>query len=175
MDILDKETEIELSEINNPISYTQLKVGGNGNNFQEFVSVGFGVRLPLKGDKKLDLNELAFEKMEASGEYSILKEKLTYEQQQLIERTNQLITQKQFLQKQLKNSQAVFVLEKLLETDGSNPSDILDLKEIIIKKEQKINQIDFEILAIYVEWLAVSNKMMERPLQNHLVSEVSFF
>jgi hypothetical protein len=175
MDILDKETEIELSEINNPISYTQLKVGGNGNNFQEFVSVGFGVRLPLKGDKKLDLNELAFEKMEASGEYSILKEKLTYEQQQLIERTNQLITQKQFLQKQLKNSQAVFVLEKLLETDGSNPSDILDLKEIIIKKEQKINQIDFEILAIYVEWLAVSNKMMERPLQNHLVREVSFF
>ena len=173
--ILEKETEIELSEINNPISYTQLKVGGNGNNFQEFVSVGIGVKLPLKGDKKLDLNQLALEKLEESGEYEILKEKLTYEQQELVERVNQLIAQQQFLQNQLQNSQAVFVLEKLLETDGSNPSDILDLKEIILKKEQKIEEINLEILAIYVEWLAVSNKMMERPLQNHLVNELSVF
>jgi hypothetical protein len=42
-------------------------------------------------------------------------------------------------------------LEKLLKIHDFNPSDILDLKKIIIKKERKINQIDFKILAIYVE------------------------
>ncbi len=71
----------------------------------------------------------------------------------------------------LKNSQAV--LDKLLKLEGADPLDILDIKEIIIKKEQKSQQIDLQILNTYVEWLAISNKMMERPLQNHLVAKPS--
>lgn len=175
IDILDKEAEIERSEIYNPINYAQVKAGGNGENFREFVSFGVGIKLPLKGDKKMDLNELDLEKFEASNEYIILKEKLVYEQQQLVTEMNQILVQKQFLQKQLDNSQTVFILERLLKTDDSNPVDILDLKEIIIKKEQKIKQFDFQMFTIYLEWLAVSNKMMERPLQNHLLSEQGLF
>lgn len=173
IEILDKETEIELSKINNPISYLQLKAGGNNNEtFQEFVSVGVGVQLPLKGDKKLDLNELALEKLAESGEYFILKEKLEHRQKEIIATVNALIMEQDFLDRQLKNSQAVFVLSKLLETADANPLDILDLKELILKKEQKIKQIDFEILKNYVDWLAVSNTMMQRPLRNHLVAEL---
>ena len=172
MELLDKETEIELSEIHNPISYAQIKAGGNGDDFREFVSVGIGIKFSLKGDKKLDLNELDFEKFEESGEYILLKERLEYRQNQLIARLNQLILQQEYLETQLKNSQATFLLNKLLEIDGSNPLDILDLKEIIIKKEQNIEQIDLQILSIYVEWLAVSNKMMERPFRNHLVNDL---
>ncbi len=175
IDILDKETEIELSEIHNPINYAQVKAGGNGDDFREFVSIGVGIKIPLKGDKKIDLNELDLERLEENNDYLILQEKLVYEQRQLVESVRQLQSQKQFLQKQLDNSQAVFVLNRLLELDESKPSDILDLKEIILKKEQKIKQIDFEILERYVEWLAVSNTMMNRPLQNHLsVTQDSF-
>lgn len=173
IEILDKETEIELSEIHNPISYVQLK-GGGGNNvtFREFVSIGVGIKFPLKGDKKLDLNELSLEKLEESGEYLILKSKLERKQKELIEQLEQLIIQQEYLEKQLKNSQAVFVLNKLLEIEDSNPLDILDLKEIIIKKEQKIEAIDLQILKIYVDWLAVSNTMMQQPLQNHLTNQL---
>lgn len=175
IEILDKKAEIEWSEIYNPIRYAQIKGGGNADDFREFVSIGLGVKLPLKGDKKMNLNELNLEKFEESGEYILLKEKLEYKQQQLIERLNQLILQQEYLAQQIKNSQATFLLNKLLETDDSNPLDILDLKEIIVKKEQNLEQFDLHILQLYVEWLAISNKMMERPFRNHLVNEPSFF
>ena len=126
-------------------------------------------KLPLRGEKKLDLNELELEKIEKLGEFEILKNELETEQTKIEARIKQLIEQKEYLKTQQENSQAKYVLERLLELEDAKPLDILKLKEILTKRNQLIERIDFDILMQYVQWLDVSDKMMESPRRNHLL------
>lgn len=171
LDLLEKEKEVELSELNNPLKFAQIKM--NDYNVSdapnEYLSIGFSLKLPFKGSKKLDLNELELEKLERVGEYEMLKKELITEQIQLETNIRQLIKQKKYLQEQQENSQAKYVLERLLELEDAKPLDILKLKEILIKRKQSIEKLDFEILEAYVKWLDVSDKMMESPRRNHLL------
>ncbi len=170
VNLIEKETEIERSEIKNPINYAQVKLGGRNNeNLTEYISFGLGLNLPEMGSKKLDLNELELDKIEEKGEYDLLKISLEEKQRQLIERISLLITEQKLLENQLENSQAKFTYEQMLKMEESDPIDLLDLKEILLKREQAIQKINLRILEIYVEWLAVSDKMMEQPLRNHLL------
>lgn len=168
-ELINKEYEVELSGISNPINYAQVKVGGRNNElFREWVSVGVGLKLPFKGDNKLDLNELELDKIEELGELDILKKQLEEDERQLVERMRQLLQEKIFLKNQLDNSQAKYTLNQLLKSETPDPIDILDLQEIVLKREIAIEKIDFEILELYIEWLDVSDKVMEKPLRNHL-------
>ena len=168
--LLEKEKEVELSETSNPLKFAQIKVNDYEHGwFNEYVSIGLSFKLPLRGEKKLDLNDLEFEKIEKLGEFEMLKNKLETEQTKLETRIKQLIEQKKYLQTQQENSQAKYVLEQLLKLEDAKPLDILKLKEILTKRNQLIERLDFDILMQYVQWLDVSDKMMESPRRNHLL------
>lgn len=170
VDLIDKEFEIEESEIKNPIQYIQIELnGGDNDGFSEYISFGVGFNLPFSGNKKLDLNELALDKIEEQGEYELLKNQLEISQSQLIERIKQLITEQQLLKNQLENSQAKYTYQRMLMIEEINPIDILDLKEILVKRENAIQKLDSQILKLFVEWLSVSDKMIEKPLKNYLL------
>jgi len=170
LQLIEKETEIEQSKIKNPINYAQVKLGGNNNDlFTEYISFGLGINLPEIGNDKLDLNELALDKIEEQGEYDLLKTELEQRQERLIQGISQLIAEQEFLKKQLENSQAKFTYEQLLQLDDANPLDILDLKEILVKKENAIQKLDIQILEWFVEWLDASDKIMTKPLKNYLL------
>ena len=168
--VLEAEKEIELSEIANPLKFAQIKVNDYEHGWiDEYVSVGLSFKLPLRGEKKLDLNEFELKKIERLGEIEILKNELETEQTTLEARIKQLIEQKIYLQIQQENSQAKYVLEQLLKLEDAKPLDILKLKEILTKRNQSIERIDFDILTEYVKWLDISDKMMESPRRNHLL------
>ena len=168
--LLEAEKEIELSEMANPLKFAQIKVNDYEHGwFNEYISVGLSFKLPLRSEKKLDLNEIELEKIDKLGEFQILKNELETEQTKLKERIQQLIEQKKYLQAQQEDSQAKYVLEQLLKLEDANPLDVLKLKEILVKRTQSIERIDFDILMLYVQWLDVSDKMMESPRRNHLL------
>jgi hypothetical protein len=172
LDLLEKEKEVELSELNNPLKFAQIKMNDYDVNDSpnEYLSIGFSFKLPFKGTKQLDLNELELEKLERVGAYEILKKELATEQTQLETNIRQLIQQKKYLQEQQENSQAKYVLERLLELEDAKALDILKLKEILLKRKQRIERLDFDILEDYIKWLNVSDKMMELPRKNHLLA-----
>lgn len=171
LDLLEKEKEIELSELNNPLTFAQIKLDDYERDdfVNEYVSIGFSFKLPFKGDKKLDLNKFELEKIEETGKIEQLKQKLLTEQNQLKTNIKQLFEQKKHLEEQQENSQAKYVLERLLELEDAKPLDILKLKEILAKRQQRTQKLDFEILKAYVQWLNASDKIMETPRRNHLL------
>jgi hypothetical protein len=170
IELLAKEYEVELSEIKNPIGFAQVKMSNYQNGLPtEYISIGLSFRLPVKGNKVLDLNKIELERIGELGEYEMLKTEIANQQQALKEEVQLLLQRKAYLEEQQEKSQAKYVLGRLEAIPDSNPLDILELKEILLKRQQAIDAIDLDILTNYVEWLEVSDIMVEQPLRNHLL------
>ena len=175
-DLIQKEYEKELAEINNPLDFIQAQVGGgNADELRENVSVGVGLRLPFKGDKKLDLLELEYEKLERNSDFQTdqLERKERIARQ--VKRIENFIEQYNLLQKQAEDNQVQYALKRLKSMPDASPLQIIRMEEILLKKSSQIYRLEYRIFQEYVEWLHLTETTISLPLRNHLSKEQKEF
>ncbi len=175
-DLIQKEYDKELAEINNPLDFVQAKYGGgNTSLLREQFSIGVGIRLPFKGDKKLDLLELEYEKLERNSNFKTdLAEKGKRIQAQ-VWRIGDLAEQYNLLIEQTKDNQVQYALAQLKKMPDASPLQIIRMEEILIKKRSQIYRLEYRIFQEYVEWLHLTETTISMPLRNHLSSSSTTF
>ena len=171
-DLIQKEYDKELAEINNPLDFVQAQYSGRENDiFREKVSLGVGIRFPFKGDKKLDLLELEYEKLERSSDFKAdeikRKERIAIQ----VKRIENFIEQYNLLQKQTEDNQVKYALDKLKKMSDASPLQIIRMEEILLKKDSQIYRLEYRIFQEYVDWLHLTETTISLPLRNHLSKE----
>lgn len=168
-DLLQKEYGIEMAAIKNPLDFVQARYSArNSDPFREEFSIGLGFKLPFQGDKKMDLLELEYEQLEKQ------KEEITDSKEQKIavnnsrQRIENYLSQYALLENQDKNSQARYTLDQLRKLRDTSPEQIINLQEILLKRQLKLHQLEYKIYREYAKWLRLSELTIARPLQNHL-------
>ena len=175
-DLIQKEYDKELAEINNPLDFVQAKFGGNNADvFREQISVGVGLRFPFKGDKKLDLLELEYEKLEKNSDFQTdmveKNERITTQ----VKRIENFIEQYNLLQKQTEDNQVSYALAQLKKMPDASPLQIIRMEEILLKKQSQIYRLEYRIFQEYVNWLHLTETTISLPLRNHLSTDASTF
>ncbi|MGK0366521.1 MAG: hypothetical protein ACI85O_003595 [Saprospiraceae bacterium] len=174
--LIQKEYEKEITEINNPIDFIQAQYGGsNADELREQISIGVGIRLPFKGDKKLDLLELDYEKLERNANFQIelteKKERITTQ----VKRIENFIEQYNLLQKQTEDNQVQYALAQLKKMPDASPLQIIRMEEILLKKRSQIYRLEHRIFQEYADWLHLTETTISLPLRNHLSKDTSIF
>jgi len=175
-DLIQKEYEKELAEINNPLDFVQAQVGGgNADNFRENVSLGVGLRLPFKGDKKLDLLELEYEKLERSTDFRLDQVQKQERIAAKVRRIQNFIEQYDLLRQQSEDNQTQYALNKLKRMPDASPLQIIRMEEILLKKSNQIYRLKYRIFQEYAEWLHLTETTISLPLRNHLSVDSTTF
>jgi hypothetical protein len=175
-DLIQKEYDKELAEINNPLDFVQAQFGGgNAEIFRERFSLGLAFRFPFKGDKKLDLLELEYEKLERNSDFKTDKIQQDERIARQVKRIENFIEQYKLLQKQTEDNQVQYALERLKKMPDASPLQIIRMEELLLKKQSQIYRLEYRIFQEYIDWLHLTETTISLPLRNHLSKEQKEF
>ncbi len=168
--------ELEEAENENTIEYIQLRYANRKDlvPWQEF-SVGIGIRLPFPNNNLAQLNDIRFEQLENTHRKTILEQTI---QVQLLEHKKELqllFAERKALGEQIRSSQAFYALEQYQKQADQDPLILLELQEILLKKEQQLLDLKIEIIEKYVDLLQISGKMVAIPYTNYLEETLPSF
>ncbi|MFK7969813.1 MAG: hypothetical protein AB8F95_05570 [Bacteroidia bacterium] len=159
---IGKELALERSENRQFLDFVQLKYRGPHTNLiNERLSVGFGLRLPHSGDKKLKMKELEFEQKQLSDEISLKSDDVS---QRLNELQNELKVGLEALAfydsiAQKEKRRFAVIADLVTQKDGFDPLLLLDLKERDIQFRLDIIQISGRIYENYLKYLNSAGTM----------------
>ena len=175
-ELLRSDYERELAAINNPLDFVQARYGGrNSDAFREEFSVGLGLRLPVKGDKKLDLLELEYEQEERHADFQLEQLEREKEIAEAARAVRFGIERYELLRQQNTDSQTEFALRQLEQLSDSDPLQILRLRLLLHRRQQRLLELRYRLYRDYVDWLVLTETMVALPLRNWLSEELSVF
>lgn len=163
------EYEWEAANYKFSLSYIQGKFGfDERETFQKNVSIGIGFDIPLKAAGRLDLNELQIEIIEAENQYYHAKTELSETQFALYQNLENLLKKYDLVLEQLEGSQAEFALKEYRKITEVPPKALLKLRENTLRKELLLQNLEWQIMKAYVEYLDFSGLLSKQPLKNYL-------
>jgi len=171
IDQVQLEYNMERAKANKVLGFVQAKYWGWENEyFNDAISLGLELRIPVRGEAKLSLNELELEQIEAENEYQLLQSEITTLQQEVENRLSQLMKQYRMMVDQFENSYALKILEQENISEAVGPIDLIKMKELLLEKELTIEKLNHRILIEYIDWLDLTGKIIETPLKNQLLA-----
>jgi len=171
IDQVQLEYNMERAKANRVLGFLQAKYWGWENEyFNDAISLGLELRIPVRGEAKLSLNELELEQIEAENEYQLLQSEITTLQQEVENRLSQLMKQYRMMVDQFENSYALKILEQENISEAVGPIDLIKMKELLLEKELTIEKLNHRILIEYIDWLDLTGKIIETPLKNQLLA-----
>ena len=134
------------------------------------MAVGAGIRIPLKGANKLNLNELELERIEEENDLQLFQIRVAENVLRIENRLEILFNQYDLIQKQLSESQANFALERLNLSVQKSPLLLLQIRENVIARQKSLLDIEYDIFRNYLNFLDLKGKISELPLRNYLIN-----
>ncbi len=162
------EYEWEASKNKFSLGFVQAKYGYDPTAFRKSLSIGLGFDIPFKGAARLDLNELQVKTFELESRFINLKNILVARHTSLSQKLDNLLRKHDLVSLQLTDSQAEYALEEYSKIAEASPKTLLKMRENTLKKELIQQELEFEIMRAFVEFLDVSGLMTEQPFQNYL-------
>jgi len=167
---------LEEVESNRWFDYVQARYQNRGDDpFREEFAIGMGVKLPFKGSKKLDIQELEINEREEEKDIDQLKNTIALRIYRSKGQLNQLIQEYELTARQHDQSQAAFTLGQYRQTEGARPADLLSIKEVILRRERKLIRLHYDITLEYLDLLEVSGKITATPRLNYLSKALESF
>jgi len=168
IDQIQMEYNLERAKANRILGFVQAKYWGwNNELFNEAISLGLELRIPMKGEARLDLNELELEQIEEENEYQILEYKINLKQQETEDKLYHLLKQYQMVVHQNKEGYATKLIGRDNISEVVSPMDIIKMQEMILERELIIEKLKYRIFLSYIDWLDYTGKISEEPLKNH--------
>lgn len=167
---------LEAAQSKFSVAYIEAKYDfGPKFSLQKSFSIGLGFELPVKGSTKLNLNDLQIDIFEAESEYKAAENYLEREKSSNYQQLDNLIKKYELVSQQLNNSQAEFALNEYRKIAEASPQALLKLRENTLKKELLLQQLEFEIIKTFIEYLDFSGLLSQRPLKNYLSIDLDGF
>lgn len=144
---------------------------GKSDDEDKAYAVEFGVKLPLINP---DQDEITRKKV------GFMKERLAFEEEKrafsekiisLSRSIDRLISQYEIIEQNQKHGNAQESLGASLKIGGTDPLNILKIKETLLKSDIHLVQTGYEIRNRFVDFLDVSGKLSEKPFRNYLAEQ----
>jgi len=137
-------------------------------DFEEAMILKFGIMLPIVNPNRLDIDRRKLTSIKEESDYQNLKREIAGDITFFLRDLERSITQYDILLGRKAASNAESSLEVFQRIEGTNPLKLLKMKKSMLKTEVAITKMKRRILRKYVNLLDVSGKLFEKPLRNHL-------
>ena len=170
------EYEWEAAKSKFSLGFVQAKYGYDPQDpFRKSFSIGIGFDIPLKNSGRLELNELEINIIESESEYSKAKNQLINENYSLNQKLNNAIEKYELVKEHLSGSRAEFALKEYGKIAEASPKALLKLRENTLKNELLLDQLEEEIMYLFIEYLDCSGMINKKPFRNYLSKDLELF
>lgn len=177
INLVEKELAVETAKQKKWLNFAQFRYGGSNSftPFRETFSIAFAFYLPTKGNNILKKNKLELDRIAAENDWGEANYFLKKERKNLLrdlynwlEKYDQLTTNLIAVQDKMTHSFSV---------KNTNNYELLSLKlrAHLLRKNLRLHQIEEKIYQAYLDWLAITGKMIELPLVNYLTPDLQRF
>ncbi len=167
---------LEKAETKKIIDYAQIRNSArNKDGLVRDWSVGLGIAIPYRGSSKMELNKIAFKRLEAENKLKNLQNNFDLEIFNVQQDLDLIFKEYDFVAKQVNESQTLYALDHYANIQGAPPLVLLQMQELVLKRQAQL--VTFEHLAFqkYIKWLDLTGKLSEMPLRNYLSVGLSAF
>lgn len=145
------------------------------NPLGEEFSIGVGIRIPMKSQVQLDMNELSLDRLEAQNALDLKSTELTAEITGIQEKLELLFQQHALITRQMQESQAQFSLDQFKKMTNANPLALLKIQENLLKRRVSLQKLEARAFEYYVDLLDLTGRVVEVPLRNYLTNDFEVF
>ena len=168
------EYEWEASKSKFSIGYIQAKYGYDSeDSFGKSFSVGIGFEIPLKNKGRLDLNEIQLNILESKSEVRSIRNQLRERKIALQQNLSNLIRKYELVAKQLELGRSEYALSEYQKIAETPPKALLRLRENTIKLALLLQELEYEIVQSYIEYMDHAGLLIQRPLKNYLRKDLA--
>lgn len=174
--VVQSDYNLEKSQTKKIIDYAQIR--NRARNKDALVrewSVGVGIAIPYRGSSKIELNNIAFKRLEAENKLKNLQTNFDLEIFNLQQDLDLIFKEYDFVEKQVNESQTLYALDHYANIQGSPPIVLLRMKELVLKRQAQLISLEHLAFQKYIKWLDLTGKLSEMPLQNYLSVGLSAF
>lgn len=139
------------------------------------LSVGIGLNLPFRGSSRVNMSELSIDKNAAGQNMQLYIADLEREVKNGRAQIVALGRRFRLAHQQWQDSQARFTLEHPANVQADGPMILLNARELQLKREQTLMDIEREMLELYLEILDWTGQLSEAPVVNYLSKELSAY
>jgi hypothetical protein len=166
------EHQWEMAKTKFSLGYLQAKYGYDPNdNFQKSFSLGVGFDIPFKNAGRLELNELEIDVRESESEFRNLRNTISEGKYFRLQKLENLIRKYELVDLQLNEGQAEYALKEYQKIAETPPKALVRLRENTLKIEMLLQELEYEIMQTFVEYLDYSGLLVQMPLKNYLLKE----
>lgn len=138
-------------------------------------SVGIGLNLPFRGSSRVNMSELSIDKNVAGLNLEMYLVELERQVTEGRAQVAALGRRFRLAQQQWQDSQARFTLEHTANAQVEGPMILLNTRELQLKREQNMLDIEREIMEQYLKLLDLTGQLSEQPAINYLSKELSAY
>ncbi|GEM_PF-3634158 len=177
INLVEKELAVETATQKKWLNFAQFRYGGSDsfNPFREIFSVAFAFYLPTKGNNILKKNKLELDRIAAENDWGEANYFLEKERKNLLRDLSNWLKKYEQLTRNL-----IAVQDKMTQSFSVKNKDnyellSLKLRAHLLRKNLRLHQIEEKMYQAYLDWLAVTGKMIELPLVNYLTPDLQRF
>ncbi len=177
INLVEKELAVETAKQKKWLNFAQFRYGGSNSftPFRETFSIAFAFYLPTKGNNILKKNKLELDRIAAENDWGEANYYLEKERKNLLRDLNNRLEKYEQLTHNL-----IAIQDKMTKSFSvkNTPNyEILSLKTRghLLRKNLRLHQIEEKIYQAYLDWLAITGKMIQLPLVNYLTPDLERF
>ncbi len=137
-------------------------------DFEEAMILRFGVMLPIVNQNRLDIDRRMITSLREKSDYENLKREIAGDISFFLRDLERSMKQYDILLQRQAASNAKSSLEVFQRIEGTNPLKLLKMKKSMLRTEVALTKMKRRIFRKYINLLDVSGKLAEKPLRNHL-------
>ena len=137
-------------------------------DFEEAMILRFGIMLPIVNPNRLDIDRRKITSLREKSDYENLKREIAGDIPFFLRDLERSLKQYDILLQRQAASNAKTSLEVFQRIEGTNPLKLLKMKRSMLNTEVAIAKMARRIFRRYINLLDVSGKLSEKPLRNHL-------
>ncbi len=175
LNTIDNEMKLSVAKSKQFLDFVQAKyLYKSDNEFEDNLSLGFGINLPFFGSARQEKSEHYFEKL--SKEFNLKEEIEKHQIKVIIAKNNyeNAIVNFNTLKDQNNNSSVSKVYETYKKMEGVSPLLLLKLKILQNKKEIETLKYEQELYVAFIEYLSINEILFQKPYINYLSSSLEF-
>ena len=174
--VVQSEYNLQKAQTKKIIDYAQIRNSARNRDalIREW-SVGVGIAIPYRGSSKIELNNIAFKRLEEENNLKNLQTNLDLQIFSLQQDLDLIFKEYDFVEKQVNESQTLYALDHYASIQGSPPIVLLRMKELVLKRQSQLISLEHAAYQKYIKWLDLTGKLSELPLKNYLSAGLTGF
>lgn len=169
VDLALNKYRLEKAKNRDYLSYLQVSYDADEeDDYRKACSVEFGIKLPFINSDREDETRKKIAYMKERLKFRAEKKELSEKLLSLTRSIERLIDQHRLLIEERQRGNATNTYRKYLTMEGTDPLNILKVRETLLKSDIRRTRNSYEIRRKFISLLAASGKLSAKPITNYL-------